>query len=241
MNAPSRSRPPRRSTGGFVFLSGVLCLSLGLPGSGCEQASAPPRSWPAGTVLALNDVPIRAEEVDLIAGWFALLEPQDSVVQLRRLALTNFLFPRIAAQGIDPDRYRETRAQADAWRAAVVGGTLPSGPIAGPMETEGSGVFLDLGLPVWKAALDAPLGEWTEVVEGVGSLHLLRVKKREEGPLPSLTRFTIGTFDFLYLDPSTGREAVETALDRSKLTVVDESWREAVPASWQHRLHAQHP
>lgn len=236
MNASSRSRP---RAGRLALLPGILVF--GLPWSACEKSPPPPPSWPPGTVLVMNDEPIQPEEVDEIAGWFALLEPQDTPLQLRRLALTNFIFPRIAARGVDPMRRREMRDLAEACRRDAVAGTMPPGPLPGPMECEGTGAFVELGLLIWKAALDAEPGQWTPVLEDVGSYHFFRVKKREEGPLPSLMRFTIGTFDFPYLDPATGHAAVEVALDRSNLIILDENWREAVPAAWQYRLHARNP
>jgi hypothetical protein len=220
---------------------GTTLLLLGLSSGSCDKTAPPAPVWPAGTVLALNGVPIAGAEVDEIASTFALLEPQDSLLQLRRLALTRLMFPRIAAAGIDPARRAEMRTKAEEWRAQAVSGSMPKGPLAGPIEREGSGAFVELELVLWKAALDTEVGHWTPVLENVGGFQFLEVKKREEGPLPSLTRFTIGIFDFPYVDTSTRGQAVETALDHANLIIVDESWREAVPESWLYRLHARKP
>ena len=77
--------------------------------------------------------------------------------------------------------------------------------------------------------------------ESPGSFHLLRVKSREEGSLPSLTRFTIGLFSFPYLDGETARADIEAAIDRSHLIILDDAWRDAVPAALRYRLHAENP
>lgn len=221
-----------------VLLAFVLLGSLA-----CQEAEepAPIRSHPAGTVLVVNDVPILAEEVDSIGSDYALLEPQDSPLQLRRLALATTILPTIAAQGIDPEARTRARELAESYRAALVAGEMPSGPLAGPMELERSGQFSDLGFLLWRNALPLQPEAWSEIFESPGSFHLLRVKSREEGSLPSLTRFTIGLFHFPYLKAETAQADTEAALDRSRLSILDEAWRDAVPASFRYRMHAENP
>ncbi len=34
---------------------------------------------------------------------------------------------------------------------------------------------------------------------------------------------------------------LEAALDRSRLTIVDPAWRDAVPAAWRYRLYVENP
>ena len=233
MDAPSVIR---RRQGALLAIGLAPFVALGA--GQCARPSAPAAKWPPGTVLTLNGVPLTEAEIDQIGSGFALLEPQDSILQLRRLALSTVIFPGIAARDIDPNRREEALRMARAWKHDLESGTLPSGPLSGPMEVETRGTFPDLGFEVWRAALDAEPGRWSEVIESPGAFHLMRVKKREEGALPALVRFTIGAFHFPYLDPPTGRAAIEAALDRSHLTLLDESWREAVPPAWLYRLHA---
>lgn len=204
-------------------------------------ARALDRSHPAGTVLVVNGVPILAEEVDRIGSDYALLEPQDSLLQLRRLALANAILPTIAARAIDPDGRTRARELAESYRAALLAGELPSGPLSGPMELERSGQFTDLGFLLWRTAMPLQPGTWSEILESPGSFHLLRVKSREEGSLPSLTRFTIGLFHFPYLKPETAHTDAEAAIDRSQLIILDETWRDAVPYALRHRMHAENP
>ncbi len=229
------------------FLTSLALFAWCTGGGACAKAasSAPadakPRTWPAGTVLVLNDVPIRADDVDSIASTFAVLEPQDTPVQLRRLALSNSTFPLIAAQGIDPARRAAAEQLARSYREALEKGDLPAGPLTGPMEIERGGIFKELGFEFWRAAIDLQPGVWSPVIETPGSFHILRVKSRKESSQPGRTRLTIGAFDFPYLDAATVRPDIEGALDRSRLTILDDSWRDAVPAALRYRFHVESP
>ncbi|MFN0009269.1 MAG: hypothetical protein ACKVXR_15300 [Planctomycetota bacterium] len=213
----------------------------------CDEAQDPAtarahdRAYPPGTVLVVNDVPIRAEEVDSVGSNYALLEPQDSLLQLRRLALATTILPTIAAQGIDPEARTRARELAQSYRAALLAGELPPGPLAGPMEVERTGQFTDLGFLLWRNVLPLQPGAWSEIFESPGSFHLARVKSREEGSLPSLTRFTIGLFHFPYLKAETAHADTEAAIDGSHLSILDEAWRDAVPAKLRYRMNAENP
>jgi hypothetical protein len=237
-------RVRRHPIGGFaaLFVSIVLggCSPSGLaaPSAG---ARVPGEAWPAGTVLVLNEVPIRAEEVDAVGSAFATLEPQDTLLQLRRLALTNSIFPRIAAMGIDPAGRKTVHELAVSYLAALRGGGLPPGPLTGPIENERSGIFKELGFEIWRTAIDLEPGRWSEILESPGSFHILRVKSRKEGSLASLTRLNIGAFDFPFIQAETARADIEAALDRARLTILDPDWRDAVPAAWRYRLHVENP
>jgi hypothetical protein len=238
------SSPPLARAEGPAAWAGVL-LAFVPPGA-CSKPLSPAHpdpspNRPPGSVLVLNGTPIHPEEVDEVGDAYAFLEPQDTPLQLRRIALSRSVFPRIAAQGLEPARRTEAEKLARSYRSALEAGNLPAGPLAGPMEIERKGRFLDLGFEMWRTALQAEPGKWSQVLETPGSFHILRVKSREEGSLPSLTWFTIGVFDFPYLDPETARATIEAALDRSRLTILDESWRDAVPAAWRYRLHAESP
>lgn len=214
-----------------------------LVGSACGEAAspAPAPNWPAGTVLVMNGEPISAEEVDRIGSDFALLEPADALIQLRRLALTNVIFPRIAAASADPKRRAEMRSQAETYRAALVAGTLPTGPLAGPMETEHKGSLLDLGMEIWSFALQAEVDQWSPVLESAGSYQIARVKKRWPGRSPGLSRFLVGVYEFPYIDTTNRHKSIDAAIDRSRLVIVDEAWREVVPTVWVHRMRGETP
>jgi len=240
IHATSRRRAraaPRAGLLALVLFVHAACRE----GEPPADAAATPRSWPPGTVLVLDDVPIVADDVDRIGSDYALLEPQDTLLQLRRLALSNTIIPTIAARKLDPERRARARELAESYRASLVADAMPSGPLTGPMETERKGDFRELGFALWSTALPLQPGAWSEVLETPGSFHLLRVRSREEGSLPSLTRFTIGLFAFPYLDDGTTSAVIDAAIDRSRLRILDETWRDAVPAALRYRLHAENP
>jgi len=225
---------------GLFALAWIPVAACG-EGESVQSAAAAPKVWPPGTVLVVNDVPVSAEAVDRIGNDFALIEPQDSLLQLRRLSIANTIVPTLAVQAVDPERRERERARAETYRTALLEGELPSGPLAGPMEEERQGDFGGLGFALWRTAMSLEPGVWSEVVETAGCFHLVRVKTREEGSLPSLTRFTIGLFNFPYLDAETALADTEAAIDRSRLIILDEAWRDAVPAELRYRLHAENP
>lgn len=231
-------------TTGSRIRTPALALAL-LPGLCCGDepgtAAVAPPERPAGTVLLVNDVPVTAEEIDAIGSDFALIEPQDSLDQLRRLAIATTVVPRIAVHDLDPARRDRARELAESYRTALQAGSLPEGPLTGPMEIERSGNFSGLGFALWREALRLAPGACSEVFETPGCFHVLRVKSREEASLPGQTRFTIGLFNFPFLDVETSRADTEAAIDRSRLTIVDETWRDAVPLALRYRLHAENP
>jgi hypothetical protein len=207
----------------------------------CSHDPAPTPAWPAGTVLAFNDVPITAAEVDRVAAIFARLEPQDSQAQTRRLALTNVLFPLHAAQGIDPARRLAAQELAEHYAAKLRSGELPPGPLAGPMELERTGGVKQIGLEAWDALLDAEPGVWSPVLETPGAFELVRLKERGHESLPSELHLVIGVIEFPYVDEQGSRAAIQRALDASRLVFVDPAWKDCVPTAWQYRLKAGAP
>jgi hypothetical protein len=214
----------------------LLALALLSSAASCEHAREEP-AWPAGTVLALGDRPIPASEVDEACASFALLEPQDSIDQLRRLALTNVVLPRCAAQAIDPDARRGARERAEAVQRAL----SANAPVQGAQAVERNGRMLDLGLELWFAARELPPGQWTDVVETPGCFQIARLLEKGSAPVPAGVPLTLEVYDFPYLPPEQARERIDAQLDRSHLVYVDETWRSLVPIAWQHRLKGGSP
>lgn len=213
----------------------LAALPLLLPACG---AADPEPAWPAGTVLAVDGEPIRAEEVDEVASWFAWIEPQDSLNQLRRLALARHLFPRHAARRLDPAARARELARAERWRAELVAGTADASAPGAPAEARRAGRWQAHGAAVWDVAFELGEGVWSPVVESVASFHVFQVVGRTEGGTPGLVELTLRVYDFPWLDPGTAAAAIEAELDRCRLVFVDEAWRDAVPTWWQHRLRA---
>jgi hypothetical protein len=201
-----------------------------------SQGDAVP-AWPAGTVLALGDRPICAAEVDEAANCIAQLEPRDSFDQLRRLALTNVVLPRCAAQAIDPEARKNAQRLAEQVQRALAAHTAVHD--AQPLERKGR--MLDLGLELWNAAMALQPGQLTGVVETAGCFHVALLKEKSAAVLPGLVELTLEVYDFPYLPAGEAHERIDAQLDRSQLVYVDESWRAHVPIVWQHRLRGGSP
>jgi hypothetical protein len=214
----------------------ILAFALLGTAASCERAREEV-AWPVGTVLALGDRPILASEVDEASAPFALLEPQDSLDQLRRLALTNVVLPRCAAQAVDPEARAEARRRAEELQRALAAGR----PVAGAQPLERKGRMLDLGLELWNAVLPLEPGQWTGVVETAGCFQIARLVEKGSGPVPAGVLLTLAVYDFPYLPPEQARERIDAQLDRSHLVYVDETWRTLVPIAWQHRLKGGSP
>jgi hypothetical protein len=179
--------------------------------------------------------------VDEVAGYFALLEPNDSFDQLRRLALTNVVLPRYAAQAIDPSARSEALRLAETWKRSIDAGIDTSAPVEGPLPVERKGRMIDLGLELWNAAMPLEPGQWTSMVETPGCFRLARLKQKDAAALPGLVELTLDVYDFPYLPPEEVRSRVEAQLERSRLLYVDESWRAIVPIALQHKFRGGSP
>lgn len=237
------SSPSRRAlvAAGLLALVAGACGQHGAPTKSVERKAAERTNWPAGTVLVLNDAPITADEVDAVASWFARFEPQNSLAHCRRLALTNAVLPLVAARGIDPARREAARALAAEYERALREGTLPSGPLAGPMETEREGGAKQIGLDAWAAVVDAQIGAWSSVYETPGAFEIVRLKARDSKTAALAETFKVGVLQFPYVDEEDGFARMNAALDASKLVFVDPAWKDYVPTLWQHRLHVESP
>ena len=223
-----------------VALAALVGLATGCDRSPSAAVATP--SWPAGTVLAVEDRPILAEEVDQASVFVERVEPQASPPQLRRLALTNVVLPRTVARLLAPEAYERARGEAQAQLARIQTGTLagPPGPEGryGTLETGG---WPELGLVAWGTAMDLPDEQWSGVVEEVGHFIVLRRVGREEGPLPMATRVTVEAFVFPWLPSAELLAEVDAAYDRFQLTIVDPAWRAIVPELVQARMRARRP
>ncbi len=214
----------------------ALLLILALAACGSRKDGAQP-VWPAGTVLALDDRPISAAEVEEAAGCIAQLEPRDSVDQLRRLALTNIVLPRCAAQAIDPQARLLAAKRAEEVQRALAAHT----EVQDPRPEERKGAMLDLGLELWSALMALEPGQWTGVVETAGCFQIAQLKEKGAAPLPGLVELTAEVYAFPYVPAEDAHDRIEAQLDRSRLVYVDESWRALVPIAWQHKLRGGAP
>ena len=215
---------------------------LGSSDAAAAQALEP--SWPAGTVLAVNDEPISAEEVDRVAGDIAFLYPQYSEPHLRRLALTNVFLPRAAVIS----RHRE-RAAVQLERCREVAETLSSGSEASTelVDAEGGitmrelrGDFRELGLETWALARHLEPKRWSAPLPLTGRFGLVRLAGTPEGRPPNEI-LTLHILEFAYISARDEASETDAALDASKLHVVDPAWGRLVPERWKYRMRGNNP
>lgn len=247
MPAPARCPQPHRETGSrharptrrprVPVYVGVVALAF----AACDRRAEPAPVWPAGTALVFDGTPISADEIDRVADVFALMAPQNSVAETRRLALTNVLFPLHAARGIDAARRTATLEFAREHARSVRAGAVSTGALLGPVETERAGGARAVGLEAWNFALGAEVGAWSELLETPGAFELVQLKERGKQNTPAALEVRVGVFVYPYLDETNPRAAIDAALDRAKLVIVDPAWREFVPTAWQYRLKANLP
>lgn len=203
-------------------------------------------AWPSDTALAIGSVPISAREIGRVAEWIAFLQPGASRAHHEREALTAFLMPRAAVRMAHGASRVEALAHARRRRAELTGeaqlgesggesgqGPGPIGPPAAPTTVTGS--WRDLGLEVWGEMRAKPLETWSEPIEGIGRFTLARrvPYKGREGTL----RLELEVIPWR----ADGPIDVEAALASQSLTIVDPSWRDAVPAYWRAKFKGEQP
>lgn len=212
---------------------GLAVLALVL---GCDEPPAPPRSWPPGTVFALDDRPITAAEIDGSADVLAQLEPDLVPTMLRRLALTNVVLPRVAGILSAGPKREAARAEAEEIQRLLAGGAALGGPLMNALATTRTGGPSDVGFEAWAWAAAAEIGRWSAPIETVGAYEVVRVDERTSAGSARMVRFKLSVYVIPYVDPIDPHAAIERALDRSKLEIVDPAWEEIVPETWKHRL-----
>ncbi len=226
-----RVRLARRAP--VVAVAAVLAVAL----VSCGHGSPPPaHAWPAGTVLALNGTPISADEVDAIGSIIARTEPDYVLVQLRRIALTNVIFQRIAAIQIGGPRYEAARKTATDLAHALQSRQAPDAARTDIVHADLDGNFKSVGLEVWNWAIDAPIGTWSDPIEAEGAFGIVRVESRTPAPVPRSVMLKLSVWYVPYVPTGEATNPVDARLDRSNLEIVDEAWRDVVPESWKRRL-----
>jgi hypothetical protein len=208
------------------------------PSSGAApRAEAPAKTWPPGTVLAVDDLAVGAEEVDAVSVYTERIEPHSSAPQLRRLALTNVVLPRALSRLMAPEAREKARQEANAKLASLK--RNPPLPPPNPDGAYGEIVtagFTQLGIVPWGVAMDLEDDAWSDVIEEVGRFVIIRRIARIEGALPMATRFKVDVLAFPWLPIETMRGDIEAEHDKHKLTIVDPTWSDIVPELIKHRM-----
>lgn len=224
--------PLLQSTSALRFAAALLLAAL----ASCDPAAPAPKTWPAGTVFALDGVAIGAAEIDAGADVFAQLEPDLAMPHLRRLAFTNIVLPLVAGRNLaGPERDRALVRASDLKGVLDAGGT-PGGPLAGATVATREGTAGEIGFEAWSYAATAEVGRWSEPLESVGSFELVQLEERSAAGAARAVRYKVRVWTVPYVDAANPRGAIEGQFDRSKLEIVDPAWDEIVPEYWKHRL-----
>lgn len=227
----------------FPGRSAPLLLVPALAMLGACPGEAPPTAWPAGTVLAVDDVPITAAEIAADMVPVILIEPQWNEVQHKRLAFNELALPRAIQRAAAPARDREeARRKLDLDFARITQGSLVGPPTSsGAVGEEVVGHWQQLGLGVWGEAMNLAPGQWSEVIECPGSFLRLRVLERTDGPVPAATHFRLDTISCPFGDPSSSRVPNDERLKAHRLTIVDPSWETIVPERTKYLMGIRSP
>lgn len=214
----------------------VAGLALALAGCKPEAAPAAPPARTAheraapDAVLRVGAVDVRRAELEPLAQAIGLLHPEYVERQRLRLALTSVALPRAAAAARWPAERAAARAACEASAALLAAGAPPA---AQPVPVEGA--WKALGLETWRRVRAAPSGAWSEPFEEVGAFRLARrLDGAPDAPARAPLRAEI--LSFPYLPPEGATSALEDALDRAELEIVDPAFGELVPESWKHRM-----
>lgn len=214
----------RRATG--------VCLAL--LAWACErtaEAPAPPPVYPAGTVLAVDGVPVSQAEVDRWAAVTAAIEPDKVQAHWRRLALANVVLPLRTSESLDPEGRRAAFAHAQRLRGLAT--ELDRIPDDAEVHDVGFGTWAQVGLVDWEVARGLEVGEWSDVYETPGGWAFLRLLERPdvapEADLGSQAVLRFERVHVFYLAPEGLRTLVDEALRSLPIEIVDPAWEPLVP------------
>jgi hypothetical protein len=214
----------------------LSCLPTLVASCADEPHPPAPRTWPQGTVLALNDTPISADDVDDAAAIIARVEPDHALPYFRRVALTNIVLPKVAGiQLAGTERHAAARALVETCKREI-DATGDAKEHEGVLRHALEGDFNTVGLEAWNHGLDAEIGRWSDPIETVGAFQLVRVDARTQASVARKVDLKLSVITVPYVDSENPRSPIEAHIDRSTLEFVDDAWRDVVPESWKHRL-----
>jgi len=201
----------------------VLMLGL-LAACGPGQPDAP--SWPAGTALAVNGLPLSVAEVDEVTAWIATVVPTVTAPEHRRRALTWHLLPRLTADVI----------YATEHKAALVTATEALADLDSQDTETLTGAWDAIGIETWAALRGAPEGHWVGPLHGIGRYRLARWTERWPGRTPASEQFVIEFCDFPFVPADTTRTSLGGLTRTTQLTIVDPAYDRIVPLAWQSQM-----
>lgn len=230
-----RSKRPTGVTALWLTLLGLSLLGLSLLGLACDgRPEAPPPApadYPAGTVLAVDGVPVSQAEVDRWAAVTALIEPDKVEAHWRRLALANIVLPLRTSESLDPDGRRAAFAHAERLRGLAV--ELGRIPDDAEVHDIGVGTWHQVGLIDWEVARGLEVGAWSDVYETPGGWAFLRLLEPPDVPLGaapgSYAALRFERVHVFYLAPEGLRTLVDDALRKLPIEIVAPEWEPLVP------------
>ena len=201
--------------------------------TGCVRAPQPGPEWPEGTVLALDDEPILASEVD--AEIAAILDIQQAFVetQRRRLVLINLVLPRTYARTRYPERREQARVEADDWDERFLEGNFADAAATDSEGTESVGNWDEIGLDVWLVARKLRPGESSSVVELPGRFAVIELLQRDDNPRRSFERMLVRVHSFEFVNSTV--KLLDDYLE-ARLEIVDPAWAEVVPGFLKYKM-----
>jgi hypothetical protein len=205
-----------------------------------EQSSV---VWPPGTVVAVDAVPVTADEIAQDEAAVLLVEPQWSDRQRKRLAFNELVLPRAILRARSTPEQREAALRSLEEQFARLASGTQAGPptAAGAIGHEVGGSWMQLGLAVWGPAMNLEPGVWSEPFETPGAFVRVRVLERTEGDKPARTLLRLETLSV----PFTSDPATDTAIDemmrKHRLTIVDPAWETIVPERTQYLMGVHGP
>lgn len=207
-----------------ALLQALVALLLAV-GCGAEDPASPP-TWPEGTVVVLDGVPILGSEVDAHLDAVRAIRPAASTEELRRLVLMNEALPRARGAAEGGARRAEAREEARAWLE-----DLRAGERSFDAVTPRTGNWDRIGFELWLAVRLGQPGETLGPFELPGRFAVALLEARSEAPRPELEAFLVRVVEFPFV---TGPEALSSRATEGVLDIVDPAWDEIVPGIYKY-------
>ncbi len=196
-----------------------------------DEVPATPPVYPAGTVLAVDGVPVSKAEVDRWAAVTRAIEPDKVQAHWRRLALSNIVLPLRTSESLDPEGRRAAFAHAERLRGLAT--ELGRIPDDADVHDIAVGNWAQVGLIDWEVARALAVGAWSDVYETPGGWAFLRLLEQPdvapEADLGSQAALRFERVHVFYLAPEGLRTLIEDALRKLPIEVVDPEWEPLVP------------
>lgn len=212
------------------LLGALASIAIALLIGACPKPSVA-KSWPVGTVLAVDEIPIGSEEIAQDMATVLLIEPQWNDAQIRRLAFNEIALPRALARARTAAEVRtQARVALEELHARIVQGQQFGPPTtAGVLGQERTGSWSKVGLVAWGVAMQLQPGEWSEVFEEPGAFLRVRLLERVDAPVPAAVSVRLDVLAVPFGDARSSRPPDDEELRSHRLTIVDPAWEAIVP------------